>query len=72
MLTLKEVPKYQLFMGFFVAIIAFLQAYNHWGERMVLSYTLLIGGSLLVMINLVVLYRKDKKSGKLEKERSLR
>lgn len=52
-----------------MAIIAFLQVLNHWGERVVLSIFFLIGGMGVLVLNFAVLYKKLKnKSSTLHKE----
>jgi hypothetical protein len=66
---MKDVPKIQIYIGFFMAIITFLQAFSNWGERVVLSYFFLIGGLSLLVLNFVALYKKLKnKSNVLHNE----
>ena len=57
---MKRVANFQIVIGFFVVIIAFLQAYNHWRERELLSYFFLIGGLGILFLNLIALYKKVK------------
>ena len=58
---MKRVTNFHIYIGFFVVIIAFLQAYNHWGERELLSYFFLIGGLSILVLNLIALYKNNKK-----------
>jgi hypothetical protein len=56
-----------------MAIIAFLQVLNHWGERVVLSIFFLIGGMGVLVLNFAALYKKLKNnSSTLHKEESFR
>ncbi|MCA1057657.1 hypothetical protein LCL96_01840 [Rossellomorea aquimaris] len=57
---MRRVPNFQMIIGFFVVIIAFLQAYNHWGEREILSSFFLIGGLGILVFHLIALYRNAK------------
>ena len=61
---MKRVTNFQIFIGFFVVIIAFLQAYNHWGERELLSYFFLIGGLGILVLNFIALYKTAKSKDK--------
>jgi hypothetical protein len=67
---MKDVPKIQIYLAFFMAIITFLQAFSNWGERVVLSYFFLICGISLLVLYFVVLYKKLKnKSNNLHNEK---
>ena len=67
---MKDVPKIQTYLGFFMAIIAFLQAFTNWEERVALSYFFLIGGISLLVLYFVLLYKKLKnKSNTLHNEK---
>jgi hypothetical protein len=57
---MKRVTNFQIVIGFFVVFVAFIQAYNHWGERELLSYFFLIGGLGILVLNLIALYKKVK------------
>ena len=58
---MKNTPKFQIYIGFFMVIIAFLQSFNHWGEKEVLSYFFLIGGIGILVLNFVAIYKLSKK-----------
>jgi hypothetical protein len=67
---MKDVPKFQIYLGFFWAIFSFLQALNNWGEKVGLSYFFLIGGIGLLVLTFVALYKKSKnKSNTLSSEK---
>ncbi|TQR35303.1 hypothetical protein C7Y47_08655 [Lysinibacillus sphaericus] len=56
----KNVSNHQLALSFFMVLIGFLQAYNHWGERTTLSLFFLTSSILLLLLSIIGLfvYRK--------------
>ncbi|MBK3496884.1 hypothetical protein JFL43_18855 [Viridibacillus sp. YIM B01967] len=60
----KNVSKSQFFLSPFFVIICFLQSYNHWGEKQILSLVFLISGILLFTIAIInVIVYKKRQSG---------
>lgn len=66
-LLFKNVSKLQLSLSFFIVLISFLQAYNQWGERIILAIFFLILGILLLVLSIigVIIYRKRADNYKL-------
>ncbi|QST01050.1 hypothetical protein IMZ31_05645 [Pontibacillus sp. ALD_SL1] len=56
--------KTTIFVGFFMTIVSFLQAYRYWGENMALSYFFLIGGIVLVGLDFRVILKRIASEGK--------
>ncbi|HZG72060.1 MAG TPA: hypothetical protein VEY51_11050 [Chondromyces sp.] len=55
-----HVSKLPLWFSFFMVPISFLQAYNQWGERPVLSFFFLLLGVLLFVLSIIggMVYKK--------------
>ena len=63
----KNTSKFYLTISFLTILNSYLQAYNHWGERHVLSLLFFILGTILLIISIIgviVLNKKQKTIGR--------
>jgi peptidoglycan biosynthesis protein MviN/MurJ (putative lipid II flippase) len=61
---MKDIPKFRIYINFFIVFIAFFQAYNNWGDKVALSYFFLIGGVVILILNFIALYNSSKNRDK--------
>lgn len=56
----KNVSKLHISLSFLMVIICFLQAFNHWGDRLVSSLVYLFLGVLLLILTVAVIRIKKR------------
>ena len=52
--------------AYLIALIAFLQVWNHWGEKPALALFFLIGGSAVLLINTYEIWRYKRNQRVIE------
>lgn len=57
----KNTPKFYLIISFLTILNSYLQAYNHWGERHVLSLLFFILGTILFILSIIGVIVLNKK-----------
>ncbi|WP_342539992.1 hypothetical protein MHI39_19340 [Heyndrickxia sp. FSL K6-6286] len=59
----KNTSKFYLTISFLTILNSYLQAYNHWGERHVLSLLFFILGTILLILSIigVIVLKKNRK-----------
>lgn len=58
--------KFSTTIVYLIALIAFLEVWNHWGEKPVLAWLFFIGGMVVLLINAYELWRYKRKHQVIE------
>ena len=56
---------------YFIAFIAFLQVWNHWGEKTLLAYFFLIGGIGLLLLSSYELWKHKRNHKTMEDSKGI-